>query len=710
MAVVFHDRRNAPWQLVAALAVLLVLLGTLGTLQYRWLGEVSEAERARMRDGLRGRVSEFTQAFDGELTRTYSAFHLASDRIGGGERAALEEAWNRWRAAAPAPGLVRDVYLAEGNAFESAQLQRLDPARHTLEAVAWPAELKESLARAHQTLPRVVGTAQATAPVLLSDTIDARIPALIIPVTRIHATAVPDAPLTVLVDPGGAGRVVIVVLDRAQMLHQLIEPLLTRHFGQSSASDYVVTIASRDAGGTIVYNSSPTTVATAAADVTAGMFDLRADQLAAAPGLFTAALPPPRSTRLAVTIVRKTTGDATYRVYASEPGAWQVRVRHRAGSLDAIVAASRRRNLAIGLGVLALLAASFGLVIAAAPGLFTAALPPPRSTRLAVTIVRKPTGDATYRVDASEPGAWQVRVRHRAGSLDAIVAASRRRNLAIGLGVLALLAESFGLLIAAAQRQQRLARQQMEFVAAVSHELRTPLAVICSAGEILADGVVSERAQVQSYGSLIETEGRRLGDMVERVLQFAGISAGTMMRAHAEVNVVKVVADAVSAIEAEARDRAVTVAVSTPDALPPVAGDADALRSAMQNIVGNAVKYSSSGGAVDVATELIHDGAIVRIRVLDRGIGIDAADLPHIFRPFYRGRRAVDAQVRGSGVGLSVVQHVIHTHGGDVHVDSRGGEGTTVTIVLPVASPSDFADRRARRVVRLRRGAASALS
>ncbi|MBW8865963.1 MAG: hypothetical protein JF610_01305, partial [Acidobacteria bacterium] len=280
MAVAFHDRKGVPWQLVAALILLLVLLGTLGTLQYRWVGEVSEAERARMRDGLRARVSEFTQAFDRELTRTYSAFHLTSDQIAGGERAALEDAWGRWRAAAPAPRLVRDVYLAQGVAFESAQLQRLDPARHTLEPVAWPSELADSLARTHQALPRIHGTAQAPAPILLTDTIDARIPALIIPVTRINAAPAPDAPFTVLVDPGGPGQVVIVVVDRDQLLHQLIEPLVARHFGEGSASEYVVTIVSRDAAGTVIYNSSPAKVEMAASDVTAGMFDLRADQLA----------------------------------------------------------------------------------------------------------------------------------------------------------------------------------------------------------------------------------------------------------------------------------------------------------------------------------------------------------------------------------------------------------------------------------------------
>src|SRR6185436_21042588 len=104
------------------------------------------------------------------------------------------------------------------------------------------------------------------------------------------------------------------------------------------------------------------------------------------------------------------------------------------------------------------------------------------------------------------------------------------------------------LALASAERQRRMAKQQMEFVAAVSHELRTPLAVICSAGENLADGVVADPAQVKRYGALVETEGRRLGDMVERVMEFAGISVGTAMRARAGVDLSKVVAEAAEAV------------------------------------------------------------------------------------------------------------------------------------------------------------------
>jgi signal transduction histidine kinase len=285
-----------------------------------------------------------------------------------------------------------------------------------------------------------------------------------------------------------------------------------------------------------------------------------------------------------------------------------------------------------------------------------------------------------------------VRVRHRSGSLEAIVAQSRRRNMAISMSVLGLLAASFVLVLAAAQRQQRLSRQQMEFVAAVSHELRTPLAVICSAGENLADGVVADAPQVRRYGALIETEGRRLGDMVERVMAFAGISSGARSRSPVDVDVAKVILEAVDGVKHDALDRSVTIAVDADGNLPAVSGDPDALRSAIQNILGNAVKYSPDGATVDVAAAA--QGPAVRIRVVDRGLGIDHDDLPHVFKPFYRGRRAVDAQVRGSGVGLSVVRHVIDAHHGTIAIDSRAGEGTTVTVVLPSAAHA-FSDRAA---------------
>ena len=306
------------------------------------------------------------------------------------------------------------------------------------------------------------------------------------------------------------------------------------------------------------------------------------------------------------------------------------------------------------------------------------------SGKLAITIVRRANGPDGRRVlfsSAANPGAWRLLARYRSDSLDAIVAASRRRNFAIVLAVLALLGGSVALTMISAERARRLARQQMEFVASVSHELRTPLAVIRSAGENLSDGVVSDPAQVKRYGAMVETEGRRLTEMVERVMRFAGMASGARPRATADVDIATLLADAVAATEPDATERAVRVVLQPNGALPPIAGDADALRSALQNIIGNAIKYSPSGGRVTVAPH--EEGGRVRIRVEDNGIGIDAADLPHVFKPFYRGRRAVDSQVRGSGIGLSLVRTIIDAHGGTVAIVSRPGAGTTVTIDLP---------------------------
>jgi signal transduction histidine kinase len=430
--------------------------------------------------------------------------------------------------------------------------------------------------------------------------------ALVIPVPFVKRIEGGPGRFTVVPDPGGAQRALIVWLDAERLRHGLLEPLIAKYFGTGDSSEYLVSIVQRDKPSLSVYASaSEATLDERSADVTAGMFDLRMTELTRLAGIRPPdALPGSKTTttdRFAVTIVRRSSG-------------------------------------------------------------------PGDAARVLMT------GGASQ-------GAWIVRARYRSGSLETIVARSRRRNLAISAGVLGLLAAAFVLVMAAAQRQRRLARQQMEFVASVSHELRTPLAVICSAGENLADGVVADSAQVRTYGSLIETEGRRLGDMVERVMEFAGISSGAPIRSRAGVDVAKVVADVVRGVGPDADARGVTVTIHPDGALPPVTADPDALRSALQNIVGNAVKYSANGGAVNVTARAEAGG--VEIRVADRGLGIDAEDLPHIFEPFYRGRHAVDAQVRGTGVGLSVVRHVVAAHRGTIAVDSRVGEGTTITVKIP---------------------------
>jgi len=134
----FHDRIAPRWQLVAGFT-LLVLLTTLGTYQYKWLGEVSEAERARMRENLQTRSNEFAADFDRELTRTYLAFHSDPESFDRNPAAAMANAFAAARASG-ATRIIKDVFLLDTDG--AGALRRLDPAAGTLTLVVWPVELQ----------------------------------------------------------------------------------------------------------------------------------------------------------------------------------------------------------------------------------------------------------------------------------------------------------------------------------------------------------------------------------------------------------------------------------------------------------------------------------------------------------------------------------------------------------------------------------------
>lgn len=287
------------------------------------------------------------------------------------------------------------------------------------------------------------------------------------------------------------------------------------------------------------------------------------------------------------------------------------------------------------------------------------------------------------------PGRWRLLVQHQSGSLDAAVGVARKRNLALSFGILILLTVTIGLLTLTSRRAQRLARQQMEFVAGVSHELRTPVAVIKSAAENLSQGVVGNAERVKRYGQMIEGEARRLGEMVERVLQYAGIESGLGYGARSPLAPQEVVESAIGNVLPLLGPDKITIERQIPEGLPPVLGDAAALRSAVQNIVVNAVKYGGADRWVGIKAEHVRAGRTseVRITVSDHGPGIPANELPHIFDPFFRGGDAMAQQIHGNGLGLSLVKRIVNAHGGQVTVATKPGMGTSFTIALPAAEP-----------------------
>jgi hypothetical protein len=175
--------------------------------------------------------------------------------------------------------------------------------------------------------------------------------------------------------------------------------------------------------------------------------------------------------------------------------------------------------------------------------------------------------------------------------------------------------------------------------------------------------------------------------MVEQVLDYAGIGSASRPTTARLVDVGAVAADVLASCQPLASLARVELESDIPVALPPVLGDEQALRSAIQNLVTNALKYGADGHwlRLEVRTTATRGRTDLQVSVSDRGLGVDAADRPHLFDPFFRGRRAIDAQVRGNGLGLSLVKRIAEAHGGRVDVESAPGSGATFRLVVPAA-------------------------
>jgi signal transduction histidine kinase len=277
-------------------------------------------------------------------------------------------------------------------------------------------------------------------------------------------------------------------------------------------------------------------------------------------------------------------------------------------------------------------------------------------------------------------------IRHRAGSLEAAVTSVRRRYLLISFSILALLAASVALMMLSSRRAHRLAQQQMDFVAGISHELRTPLAVIESAAFNLDKGVVKDPGQIKTYGTLIRKETGRLTEMIEQVLEFAGVQSGRQRYDLLPVGLNGVIEDVLAASQPLLAEGEFQVETHIASDLPMVMADQSAIARAIQNLLNNAMKYSGESRWIGISAESISSGnsQVVQITVKDHGLGIPDEELSHIFEPFYRGSEARSAQIRGNGLGLSLVKNIIEAHGGRILAKSKPGAGSAFILQLPV--------------------------
>jgi len=234
----------------------------------------------------------------------------------------------------------------------------------------------------------------------------------------------------------------------------------------------------------------------------------------------------------------------------------------------------------------------------------------------------------------------------------------------------------------------QLARVQMDFAASVAHELRTPLAVLCSAVDNIADGVVTSKEQMAKYGIVIHNQSRQINALVNQVILFASTQNGKGRYALRPVPVPDIIESAVSGTNELIRKAGFTLEQHLSPSLPLVLCDPTALSQCLQNLLTNALKYGDKGRWISVCASCeeakdrrSHE---VRISVLDHGKGIDRSELPHIFEPFYRSPSAVADQIHGTGLGLPIAKSLAEAMGGRISVTSEVGVGSVFTLHLPV--------------------------
>lgn len=235
----------------------------------------------------------------------------------------------------------------------------------------------------------------------------------------------------------------------------------------------------------------------------------------------------------------------------------------------------------------------------------------------------------------------------------------------------------------------QLARTQMEFVASVSHELRTPLAVLSSAADNITDGVVEGREELQRYGRVIQNQSRQMKGLVDEILLFASTEDRKDRYVLRPLEVSQILEVLIGSTRELIQGAGFVIESRLESELPPVMGDLAAISQCLQNLVGNAVKYSGNSKWIGLrayaATLEPGRGTEVRIAVSDRGIGIDRSEVDSIFDPFYRSPHVSALQIHGTGLGLALARRIAETMGGKLTVASELSVGSTFTLHLPIA-------------------------
>jgi signal transduction histidine kinase len=221
-----------------------------------------------------------------------------------------------------------------------------------------------------------------------------------------------------------------------------------------------------------------------------------------------------------------------------------------------------------------------------------------------------------------------------------------------------------------------------DFVSSVSHEFKSPLTSIKSLAERLRDGKVKDSERMKQYFSVITQDADRLTRLVKNILDFSKIEEGKREYEFVETDLGQLVTQQIESFKRSEYAKGLEIQTRISGDIPHLNLDKEAFTQGLNNLLDNAVKFSSDRKEIEVV--LKKDDTNVFIEVKDRGIGIPPNELDKIFDKFYQGRNEVRKSAKGTGLGLTLVKHTVEAHGGRIEVESRVGEGSTFSIILPV--------------------------
>ncbi len=234
---------------------------------------------------------------------------------------------------------------------------------------------------------------------------------------------------------------------------------------------------------------------------------------------------------------------------------------------------------------------------------------------------------------------------------------------------------------------KRLEKVRRDFVANVSHELRTPVTIIKGYAETLHSGAMkTDPERADRFLGIINTHAERLASLIKDLLALSELESRNLSINLAPFPIGSIVRQACLLFEDKARSKEITIDLVNVEEMPLVMADPGRLEQVLVNLLDNAIKYTQEQGAITISAVDTED--MVRVSVVDTGVGIPPPDLPRIFERFYRVDTARSREQGGTGLGLAIVKHIVQIHGGDIFVESTPGKGSNFSFTLKQAELS----------------------